>query len=105
MNKINFFCNSFYSVLKDENTKGGIKIFWESDASGRGARIPFDGFPYTILGFQTRQCLHGPNRHKKQKSADDNEQVRLLFIFSQSVTEIKGVKVSFLLYFLIHLIK
>lgn len=32
----------------------------------RGHALPFDGTPFTILGFQERQCMHGPDRHKKK---------------------------------------
>lgn len=32
----------------------------------RGHALPFDGTPFTILGFQERQCMHGPDHHKKK---------------------------------------
>ena len=40
-------------------------MFWEDDKES--IKIPFSGIPFVIVGYDVRECQHGPDRNARDK--------------------------------------
>lgn len=43
------------------------KIWWEDGKADDRCKIDTNGCPYIILGYDVRECQHGPDRNIKKK--------------------------------------
>lgn len=64
--------NLFHIVGENAAFPVKCKTLWELK------NVPFDDIPFMVVGFPTRHCMHGPERHAKEKAKYQANQVSIL---------------------------
>ncbi|CAC5362002.1 unnamed protein product [Mytilus coruscus] len=54
--------------IEDVTSLEGHKVQWKDTQANDEPEICFDGIPYINVGWMTKECQNGPDRHKKKKA-------------------------------------